>query len=180
MELETKEEVHIIILFDKLCALQKMPDYVAKYMSGRLNDYKKFGAQIIVDAGGNLIAMKQQLLLEAVDISINEAANKVQELCGICIASHIDRPVYSIIISQLGFIPPDVDLAAVEVSRWIKPEEALKKIQGINSLPIISSSGAHTIEELAGGPRTVFYIQNPSLAEIKQALYSKNSRKVVV
>ena len=179
MEVESKEEVHVLALFAKMRQLREWETYVQSQMSGRLNDAEKFGAQFIVDAEDNLIAEKQEMLLASLTVGVAEITAKVTEIGGICIASHVDRPTYSI-ISQLGFIPPDVKLAAVEVSRRMQIVKARTALPAIGLLPIVTSSDAHMIDDFISGPRTTFYLEEPTLAEIGQALKGQNLRKVVV
>lgn len=178
MEVETKEEVHIIVLFEKIRQLKVWEQFVNEHRSGRLNDEKRFGAQFVVDAADELIRIKPEMLLTSLTSGIVEVCTKVNELGGICIASHVDRPAYSL-ISQLGFIPPDVELAAVEVSRLTSPSEATLRFPAIGNLPIVTSSDAHNIDDFLSGPKTIFYIDAPTLPEIQQALKGQNSRKVV-
>jgi len=178
MEVETKEEVHIIVLFEKMRQLKVWELFVKGHMSGRLNNEKRFGPQFVVDEEDELIGIKPEMLLTSLASSIAEVCAVVNDLGGICIASHVDRPAYSL-ISQLGFIPPDVKLAAVEVSRLMSPSEARKRFPGIGNLPIVTSSDAHRIDDFLSGPKTIFYMETPTLSEIQQALQGQNSRKVV-
>lgn len=179
MEVESKEEVHLIVLFEKMRQLKAWENFTQRHMSGRLNNAERFGAQFIVDAEDNFIAEKPELLLASLTVGIAEISEQVKNLGGICIASHIDRPTYSI-ISQLGFIPPDVELAAVEISRNMSVEHAVQRIPAIGSLPIITASDAHVMDDFVEGPKTSFYLEQPTLGEIRQALLAQNLRKVVV
>ena len=179
MEVESKEEVHLIVLFEKMRQLKAWEMFTQQHMSGRLNDADRFGAQFIVDADDNFVAEKSELLLASLTAGVAEISATVKSIGGICIASHIDRPVYSI-ISQLGFIPPDVELAAVEVSRHMQVQHAPQRIPAIGRLPVITSSDAHVMDDFVNGPKTVFYLEQPTLGEIRQALLAQNSRKVVV
>jgi len=179
MEVETKEEVHIIVLFEKMHQLKVWEQFVNQHMSGRLNDEKRFGAQFVVDATDELIRTKPEMLLTSLSSGLAEICTKVNDLGGICIASHVDRPANSL-IAQLGFIPPDVELAAVEVSRLTSPSEATRRFPPIGKLPIVTSSDAHTMDDFLSGPKMVFYIEAPTLSEIQQALKGENLRKVVV
>jgi hypothetical protein len=179
MEVETKEEVHVVVLFEKMRQLKAWEKFVQDHMSGRLNDEKRFGAQFVVDAEDELIRVKPEMLLTSLSAGLAEVCAKVNDLGGLCIASHVDRPVYSV-LAQLGFIPPDVKLAAVEVSRLTNPKEATRLFPAIGNLPIITSSDAHTIDDFISGPKTMFYIDEPTLPEIQQALNGQNLRKVVV
>ena len=178
MEVETKEEVHLVVLFEKMRQLKAWEQFVTEHMSGRLNDEKRFGAQFIVDAEDELIRVKPEMLLASLCCGIAEVSNKVKELGGICIASHIDRPANSL-LAQLGFSPPDVELAAIEVSRLTSPQEAKNRFPAIGNLPIVTSSDAHRMDEFLSGPKTIFYMEEATLSEIQQALQGKNSRRVV-
>jgi len=178
MEVETKEEVHIIVLFEKMHQLKRWEQFVNEHMSGRLNDEKRFGAQFVVDESDELIRIKPEMLLTSLNSGISEVCTIVHDLGGICIASHVDRPANSL-FAQLGFIPPDVELAAVEVSRLTSLGDAKKRFPGIGNLPIVTSSDAHTIDDFLSGPKTIFYMDAPTLPEIQQALKGQNLRKVV-
>ncbi len=179
MEVESREEVHLLALFDKMRQMKEWELFTKNHMSGRLNDAARFGAQFIVDADDNFIAEKNELLLSSLTAGVAEISETIKRLGGICIASHIDRPVYSI-ISQLGFIPPDVELAAVEVSRRMNAKDASVRIPAIGDLPVITASDAHVMEDFINGPKTAFYLEQPTVGEIRQALLSQNSRRVVV
>ncbi len=178
MEVETKEEVHVLALFDKPRQLFAWEKIVAASRSGRKNDADRFGAQFVVDAEDNLVAVKEEMLLASLTLSLAETCEQVAALGGLVIASHIDRPAYSI-LSQLGFIPPGLRLTAVEISRRTSRAEAAERFPAIGGLPVIAASDAHTIDDFLSGPKMAFHIAEPTLAEIRQALYKENSRGVV-
>ena len=176
MEVETREEVHLLTLFETMAQLKHWECYVNSKRSGRKNDETRFGAQFIVDAEDNLIAVKEEMLLGSINAGVGEVSQTVAELGGITIASHIDRPAYSI-LSQLGFIPPDSQIAAAEVSR-LTPLSEVSRL-GIGAFPVITSSDAHTMEDFAAGPRTGFLLERPVLSEIKLALAARDNRRVI-
>lgn len=179
MEVESKEEIHFIVLFEKIRQLKIWEGFVQNYLPKRLNDEKRFGAQFVVNAEDELVRVKQEMLLTSLTVGAADITKQVDELGGICIASHIDRPMYSI-ISQLGFIPDDVELAAVEVSRHMSPEKAARILPLTRSLPVITSSDAHCITDFVHGPKLHLYLETPSFREIKMALRGQNLRKVVL
>ncbi len=178
MEVETKEEVHVLALFDKPRQLFAWEKVVAAHRSERKNDADRFGAQFVVDAEDNLIAVKEEMLLASLTLGLAETCEQVEALGGLVIASHIDRPAYSL-LAQLGFIPPGLRLTAVEVSRRFSPAEAAARFPAIGELPVVTASDAHTIDDFLSGPKMTFYIAEPTLTEIRQALYRENSRGVV-
>lgn len=179
MEVETREEIHLIVLFEKMRQLKEWEEFVNSRRSDRVNDEQRFGAQFVVDAEDNLIKTKTEMLLTSIHAGIAEISSRVVQLNGLCIASHIDRPIYSV-ISQLGFIPDDVYLDGVEVSRNTSIAEATNKYPGIGALPVITASDAHTIDDFINGPKVCFFMEQPNLQEIRQALRGENLRRIVL
>lgn len=179
MEVESKEEVHIVVLFENMRQLKAWTGFVELHRTPAFNDPDKLGAQFIVDADDNFIAEKPELLLAPLTAGIAEISEQVKKIGGLCIAAHIDRPAYSLFM-KLGFVPPDVELAAVEITRNINVQDARQRIPAIGGLPIITASDAHTIDDFISGPKTYFYLEEPTLAEIRQALAKQNARGVVV
>lgn len=179
MEVETREEVHLVVLFDRLTAFRQWQRLVEANLPPLVNDEARFGAQFVVDAEDNLLEVKQQMLLTSLKMGIAEAVTAANALGGLCIAAHIDRPAYSI-LSQLGFVPDDLPLAAAEVSGRVNLQEARTRFPQTGNLPFVTASDAHTIDDFLRGAKTIFLIEQPTLAEIRQALYGQNLRKVVV
>ena len=176
MEVETREEAHLLTLFATLPQLLAWEAYVAQRRSGRKNNDQKFGAQFVVDAADNLVRVKEEMLLGAIDAGVTEVTRAVAAIGGITIAAHVDRPAYSI-LSQLGFIPADAGLAAVEVSR-LTPWHKAAKLPGIGGLPIITASDAHSMDDFVSGPRTSFLLEYAALAEIRLALAGRQERRI--
>ena len=176
MELQTREEVHLLARFGKMREFVKWCEFVLPRRSALRNDETRFGAQFVVDETDELIRIEEAMLLASTDLSLEEAVAQINTLGGIAITAHVDRPMFSC-LTQLGFIPPDLGLAAVEVSRNTRVESARKKLPRIGDLPIITSSDAHTIEDLISGPKTMFLAETPTLAEIRQALAGEEGRR---
>ncbi|MEI6287013.1 MAG: PHP domain-containing protein [Bacillota bacterium] len=178
MELETKEEIHVVVLFAKMRQLMQFAGFVDSRRSGKLNVAEKFGPQFVVNADDELISEKLEMLICPVNIPIAEAVTKIHELGGIAIAAHIDRPANGI-ISILGFIPPDLPLDAVEVSRRIKLADARQKFKFVKQ-PFLTSSDAHIMDDFVNGGKTKLLLAEPSFAELVQAIKSENGRKILL
>ena len=177
MELQTREEVHLLALFGKMREFLKWCEFILPHRSPLRNDETRFGPQFVVDETDELIRVEETMLLASTDLSLEEAVTQVNALGGIAIAAHVDRPMFSC-LTQLGFIPPDLGLAAVEVSRNTRADSAREKYPRIGGLPIITSSDAHTIEDFITGPKTMFLAETPTLSEIRQALAGKEGRRI--
>jgi hypothetical protein len=95
----------------------------------------------------------------------------IHKFAGLAIASHIDRQRFSL-IGQLGYIPKDLKLDALEVSNPSAIEQEYK-------YPLVSSSDAHFLEDI-GRNSTCFMIEEVSLGEIGQALRNEMGRMVLL
>jgi 3',5'-nucleoside bisphosphate phosphatase len=87
------------------------------------NDPHHFGEQFVVDETGEFFRREHQLLLTSVDLSIEDIFRIVYEQGGLPIPAHIDRKAFGL-IAVLGFIPPDIDVEAVEISRNLNIDQA--------------------------------------------------------
>lgn len=177
MEVQTREEVHLLTLFEKMRDFVRWCDFVKQHRSPLLNDERKFGAQFVVDESDELLRIEPAMLLASTDLSVQEVAEQAHRLGGLVIAAHVDRPAYSL-ISQLGFVPPDLRIDAVEFSKNAEGPSAQRRIAAIGDLPVIHSSDAHTIEDFVTGPKTMFHVESPTLAEMRQALEAGNGRRI--
>lgn len=173
MEICSSEEVHILALFDDEAALLKMQEIVHENLPGQ-NDEAFFGEQVIVDENDEVIDLSHKMLIGATNLSVNEMIERIHEMGGLAVASHIDRESFSI-IGQLGFIPPHLPLDAVEVSWRCTPAQMTEyKNYG---LPMIQSSDAHLLDDI-GKVRTTFLVKSPSFSEVAMAFQGIEGRTV--
>jgi PHP family Zn ribbon phosphoesterase len=136
-----------------------------------------FGYQVIANADDEVVDQNPRLLIGAVAADLNTLVDKIHQFGGLAIAAHIDKSAYSI-PSQLGFIPPDLPLDAVEVSYRSKPEEAGSRLLMGLKIPCITSSDAHFPSEI-GRVSTKFLINEPCIREISMAFKGLHGRKIV-
>lgn len=177
MEICSREEVHILALFDELKPALEMQAHVYAHLPGK-NDAKVFGFQVVANEADEVIGENPRLLIGATRLSLHEIVDKTHMLGGINISCHVDRPAYGI-INQLGFIPEDLDLDGLEVSYHVKLAEALQTISGIRNYSCVTASDAHYLNDI-GKACTVFQLAEPTVAEIRMALARKNGRRIVI
>jgi PHP family Zn ribbon phosphoesterase len=176
MEICSKEEVHVLAIFETPDRAVMMQKFVYDHLQGE-NSANLWGDQIVVDENDEVIAENFNLLIGATTLSIYEVVNKVDDLDGLCIASHIDRPAFGI-ISNLGFIPEDLQFTALEVSWRMAINEAVVSIPGISNFPCITSSDAHYIEDI-GKVWIGFMLKAPTFDEIRMAFKGEWGRRIV-
>lgn len=177
MEICSREEVHILALFDELKPALEMQAHVYAHLPGE-NNSKVFGFQVVANEADEVIGENPRLLIGATRLGLHDIVNKTHMLGGINISSHVDRPAYGI-INQLGFIPDDLALDGLEVSYHIELAKAVQNIPGIENFSCVTASDAHYLEDI-GKVWTVFQLAAPTLAEIRLALARKNGRRILI
>jgi len=173
MELQTKEDVHSLCLFDTLQQAEELQRIVDATLPNIKNNDELFGAQFIVDESGAYLRNEERLLIASSSLSINQAYDIVTKIGGLFIPAHINRKTFGL-IENLGFLPPDLPVCAVEVSRHITPEQAQIDFPSISRIPIIQNGDVHRLNEFMGS--LFFKLEKPTIAEMKLALQCKSGR----
>jgi len=176
MEVCTREEVHIIALFEHLHALYSLQETVYAHLHGRNNE-KAFGIQAIVNESGEVEGFNEHLLIGSADISLNNAVELIHGLGGLVVSSHIDRPAFGI-LGQLGFMPPDVPFDALEVSAGLGISRARQQYPELKGYRLITSSDAHYVSDI-GNASTRMFLESPSFLEIRLALLHQGGRYIL-
>lgn len=178
VEVTTKEEVHCLTFFDKTESLGEFQSYLDLHLPFVKNDPYYFGYQIIVDEEENILEEIESLLIVALDQSIDKVRKKVNELNGIFIPAHINRPRNGI-LSQLGLMPENLNPDALEVWGKISKEHVLKTFPALSSYSLIRSSDAHHPDQIGEGI-TQMRLDHISFDEITMALKGKEGREVII
>lgn len=114
MEITTREEIHILSLFENLENAESTQDYINNYLPDVYFE-KERKEQIIVNENDEVEGFYGKSLFSAVDLGIDGIIDLIHANKGIAVAAHIDRQSFSV-ISQLGFIPRNCKLDALEIS----------------------------------------------------------------
>lgn len=177
MELQTREEVHLLCLFDTLDQLAAWQTLVTAHLPPLQNNIEYFGEQFVVDATGEFVRREMQLLLTSADISLEEAVAEVLKMNGLPIPAHVNRPAFSL-IANLGFVPPGVPFVALEISRHLTPAQACEKFPQLQHFPLIQNGDVHRLSEFLGA--NVCRLAAPTLAELRLALRQEEGRSLVI
>ncbi|MCS6992635.1 MAG: hypothetical protein NZP74_02265 [Anaerolineales bacterium] len=175
MELQTREEVHLLCLFDTLEQVFLWQAQVDRLLPNLPNNIEYFGEQFIVDSTGEFLRREERLLLNSVNLSLEDAAAQVTALGGLAIPAHIDRSANGL-IAILGLIPPGFE--ALELSRHLTPAEARRKYPQTASYPLLQSGDVHLLDGFLGS--THFEIERPTVAELRLALAGQQGRSMWV
>jgi PHP family Zn ribbon phosphoesterase len=175
MELQTKEEVHLLCLFDTLEQLQEWQKKVDDQLPDIPNNVEFFGEQFVVDASGDFLRREERLLINSTHFELEEAAEAVTSLGGLAIPAHVDRKANGL-IEILGLIPPGFN--ALEISRHISPEAARQKFSQLRGYPLLQSGDVHLLDGFIGS--TKIEIEKPTISEIRMAIGGQEGRRLTV
>lgn len=176
LEICTVEEIHLLALFDSPAAAGEMQHRVYAGLPERTNRPELFGDQIVANEFDEVDGFVDLLLIGACSLSLTETVNLIHGLGGLAVAAHVDRPSYSI-ISQLGFVPADLALDALELSTRTPPGDWLTDRPDLSGYPHITGSDAHRLADI-GRATNVFYLERPTLSEISWAFTGRNGRSL--
>lgn len=173
MEITSSEEAHVLALFAETDTVLQIQNIVYKNLAGK-NNSKIFGQQIVVNSHDQAVAVNKKLLIGATTLTIEKIVGIIHDLGGLAIASHVDRESFSV-IGQLGLIPAELQLDALELSRNC-PASAKKKYQDYK-LPLVTFSDAHYLTDI-GASFTTLVLKAPTFAEGVKAFHGRAGRKV--
>ncbi|GAB4532803.1 MAG: PHP domain-containing protein [Anaerolineae bacterium] len=177
MELQTREEVHLLCLFDTLAQLKTWQAVVDERLPPLENNIEYFGEQFVVDETGEFVRRETQLLVTSADLSLQEAVERVLDLGGMAIPAHVNRPAFSL-IANLGFVPPGLPVDALEISRHLSLAEAREKYTQLRDFALIQGGDVHFLHEFLGA--NLFNVAAPTLAELRLALRNEQGRSLVI
>ena len=161
IEISTAEEVHVLSLFPSLEAALEMDKLLYDALPPVKNRPDIFGRQLWMDKDDGLLGETDKLLINATALSIEQVFKEVRVRGGLPIPAHIDKNAYSV-LSNLGFIPPELEAGTVEVAR--------PPFAGAEGLKVISDSDAHALEVLAQHEAHVLDVADVTIGGVLDAL----------
>ena len=177
MELQSREEVHLLCLFDQVGPCREWQQEVFQKLPSLRNREDVFGSQFVVDASGQWLWTEERLLAASVDMSLGEVIAKVNSLGGMVIPAHVDRPSFSL-ISNLGFVPDSLGVKGLEVTPRFVPEEGFEQWPELKGWCLVVSGDAHRLREIQN--RTLLRVARPIIPEISMAMKGEQGRAVIV
>jgi hypothetical protein len=176
IEVTTKEEIHLLALFDRQEDCMALQEWIYKNLPGE-NVEEVFGSQTVVNERDETIGTNRRMLIGATLLPLEQVVSFVGSLRGVTIASHIDRPAFSL-LGQLGFIPEGIPLDGLEISSRTSNEEAQKRFHAYQHYSFVRFSDAHRLEDI-GKNMTHFVLKEATSEEVKLALHRQEGRSVV-
>ncbi len=174
VEMTTQEEAHVLAFFETAQQLEAFQQFLDEQLPPILNDEERFGYQLIVNEEEEIIGEEPYLLINAIKADLDSLYERVHSLGGIFIPAHVNKPSTSL-MSQLGFIPPDLKADGLEITKFITKDAFLKKFAYLKRFPFIKSSDAHFLHTI-GEAYTVFHMYDLTFEEFRKTLRSEEGR----
>ncbi len=168
MEIECQEEFHMIALFPSLEVAVEVEHYIWEGLPPLKNRIDIFGNQWRLDTQDAVQGEIQQLLLTATARTAQEIVEKVRALGSVIYPAHIDRQSYSI-LSNLGCIPPELQVRTVEISKTAQVETYQKEYENYR---IMQSSDAHYLQDISER-KNFLSLENLTIEKVLHAVDNK-------
>ncbi|NPU85699.1 MAG: PHP domain-containing protein [Syntrophaceae bacterium] len=175
MEVASREEVHLLALFDMVEELLPLQEWINRHLPGR-NDERLFGCQAIVNDRDEVEGFCERLLIGATELPLQAIVEKIHDLGGLAVASHIDRESFSI-LSQLGFVVPGPPFDALEISPETGIREGRLRYPELEQFSFITSSDAHYIRDI-GRAWTDVKMNAVTVKELSMAFRKREGRTI--
>ena len=167
MEVTTAEEVHVLGLFPDADSAAAAAQEVLATLPDRPARPGGDERQWLMDAEGRVIGEEEKMLSAASKFPLEQAVGLIKRHGGMAVASHVDRPSFSV-ISQLGLFPAEAGFDAIEVFCAAGKPEAEAKWASLG-LPIFHSSDSHYLAEIASRT-TSLDLRGASFTELRAAI----------
>ncbi|MBW6514246.1 MAG: PHP domain-containing protein [Candidatus Syntrophosphaera sp.] len=178
VELQTSEEIHILVYFDAPQAAQTFGNQLYDSLLPLANDTDFFGDQVIIDENENILGMEPKALINSSAWDLSTAVGKARELGGYCVPAHIDAEVNSI-IGQLGFLPEEPEFDLFGITAGANPETLLRGHAKLAGKSFLRASDAHYLADVGSGVSRL-WVREASVAELAKAALGLEDRKIVI
>ena len=177
MEVQSREDVHLLTLFEHLDQLEAWQEQVDKSLPDLPNQPEFFGEQFVVDETGDFIRSEPRLLLTSTNFSIDEIFDRVSAMGGVVIPAHVERFSFGL-FPTLGLISEKWQLLALEISRHITPEKAIARFPAVRNYELVQDGDVHQLEDFLGA--TIFTLAAPTLFEMRLAFHHIDGRDIYI
>ncbi|MEG1813579.1 MAG: PHP domain-containing protein [Clostridia bacterium] len=144
LELTTREEAHLLAYFLTVADALAFSEYIYPHLPKLKNKPDFFGEQWVLDDQDERVGGEELLLINALDLSIDQLTQQIRAFHGLPVPAHINRGGNGL-LNALGFLPPNLQFAALEVTRGI----ACPHTPDIAAYRHLHASDAHQLDAIA-------------------------------
>lgn len=145
VEIQTREEVHVLAYFLKNIDLSKIQSFLDEYLIEEPNDADYFGHQYILNEKDEIIYEENRLLLKSLNLSLTEVIDNIHQLHGIAVLAHAMDERFSIMNIYME-IAKELDYDAIEVSKDEHIQQLIEQFPYLKDTVWLRNSDAHRLD----------------------------------
>lgn len=168
MEVTSREDVHLLALFDSVEALADFQGLVDDHLPKDSNPREIFGDQLLYDANDEIVDLDRRLRQTGTNLSLERLVEQVHRRGGAALPAHVDRPRNSL-IRQLGFVDREGGYDAIEISRHAWRKQGHRPGDTLAGFVVTTASDAHFPEDI-GNVRMRVQAENFTIRDVLAAL----------
>lgn len=177
IETQSAEDVHTLCVFADYQTASAYKEWLWLGIRPIANSIDHFGYQLVIDETNNIIGEEETLLIQGAAYEVDQIIAKVQELGGLAILAHVDRPAFSYTAS-LGYPTADYPADAFELSRRLSSTEAAEWREKYPGRVFIRSSDSHMLADISRANCTKMTLAEPSFGEVRKAIKGEDGRRI--
>ena len=162
VEVTSQEETHCLCYFRDDAQLDAFQEFLDAHLPPIPND--------------EIVGEEPYHLLNAIEGDIDGIYDEVHRIGGLFVPAHINKGTTSL-MSQLGFVPPDLKADGLEINARTTRDEMVKKFAYLKRFTFITDSDAHFIDNV-GDVYNHIYMEHRSFEEFAMALHGEEGRYV--
>ena len=145
VEIQTREEVHVLGYFLKNTCLDAIQDFLDKYLIEEPNDYDYFGHQYIFDEFYKVIKQESRLLIKSLDLPLKDIIMMIHHLNGVAVLAHALSERFSIMHNMMT-IDQSLDFDGIEVTKKEHQIQLLQMFPFLHNTVWFYNSDAHRLD----------------------------------
>ena len=177
IETQSAEDIHVLCVFSEYDRVLAYKNWLWQKIRPIQNDVDHFGYQLVIDAHNDIVREEPILLIQGAGWEVDQVVAKTQEMGGLAILAHVDRPAFSY-PAALGPMPLDYPADAFELSWRATSEEANEWREKYPGRAFIRSSDSHMLNGFSRAHCTKMYLEEPTFDEIRKAIKGEDSRRI--
>jgi len=147
VELQSKEEVHCLAYFKNLKHASGMQRWIESVQEPTPNNADYFGNQFLYDTSDEVLVQENVALILSLKASLKACVEAIHAQHGKVVLAHIYGRQNGI-VEQLGFIPPDLKIDGIELSKSEDLARFRKEYPKYRHLPCFFNSDAHCLQNI--------------------------------
>lgn len=148
VEIQTREEVHVLGYFQKHVPLGPIQEFLDTYLIEEPNDEHYFGHQYVLDENDEIIDQEDRLLLKSLDLSLKEVIDHIHQLHGVAVLAHVLDRRFSI-MSIYMTIDESLDFDGFEITDEKQYQTLVSQFAFLKEKVCLINSDAHRLESIS-------------------------------